>query len=139
MRGSKTYTISETSSSADTKIKTNTNTITVNIPSQPVKIPAHSKITIYNNSWKNNIQIILNIFQKVEGTVSAKIINENNNETVVAISIKDVMKALLEKSILPSKIKINNDDSINFCYDIKIKKEIIIHSTKIGKIIPLNV
>lgn len=47
------------------------------------------------------------------------------------------MLNLLENKILPSKIKINNDDSINFSYDIKSIKEIIMHETEIRKAIPL--
>ncbi|WP_339024152.1 hypothetical protein [Spiroplasma endosymbiont of Agriotes lineatus] len=45
---------------------------------------------------------------------------------------------LLENNILPSKIKINDDDRINFSYDIKSKKEIIMHQTEIGEAIPLS-
>ncbi|GAA6238814.1 MAG: hypothetical protein SPLM_09290 [Spiroplasma phoeniceum] len=135
---SKTYTISDMSNSADTKIKTTTNTITINVPSQPIKIQPHSSISVSTNTWKNNIELNLNVFQKVEGLVSAKIIDKNNNEEIVNTSIKNAMFSLLERNILPLKIKINDDNSINFSYDIKSKKEIIVHQTEIEEFIPLN-
>ncbi|WP_338989252.1 PQQ-binding-like beta-propeller repeat protein [Spiroplasma endosymbiont of Seladonia tumulorum] len=135
---SKTYTITDTSNSSETEIKTTTNTTTITVPSQPVKVPPHSKISVYVTSLQNNIELILNYYQKIEGMVSAKLIDKNNNEIIVNISIKDAMLSLFENEILPSKIKINNDNSINFYYDIKSKKEIIMHQTEIGEAIPLN-
>ncbi|WP_342189458.1 ETX/MTX2 family pore-forming toxin [Spiroplasma endosymbiont of Dilophus febrilis] len=136
--GSKTYTVGNTSNSSDTEIKTTTSTTTIAVPSQPVKVPPHSKISIFNSSWKNNIQLTLNVFQKVDGRVSVDFIDKNNNKTTISISIKDAMLNLLENNILPSKIKINDDDSINFSYNIKSKKEIIMHQTEIGEAIPLT-
>lgn len=135
---SRTETITDTSTSSDTEIKTTTNTTTITVPSQPVKIPPHSKISISVITWQNNIKIILNISQKVEGMVSANFIDKNNNENIVNISIKDAMISLLENEILPSKIKINNDNSISFSYDTEIKREIIMHQTEIGEAIPLS-
>ncbi|RUO85923.1 hypothetical protein D9R21_06025 [Spiroplasma endosymbiont of Megaselia nigra] len=70
--------------------------------------------------------------------VSANFIDKDNNETPVFISIKDAMYSLLENEILPLKIKINDDNSINFSYDIKTKKEIIMHQVKTGKPISLS-
>ncbi|WP_215826302.1 hypothetical protein [Spiroplasma endosymbiont of 'Nebria riversi'] len=70
--------------------------------------------------------------------VSANFIDKNNDEKVVNISIKDAMRSLLENDILPSKIEINNDNSINFSYDIKSVKQIIMHQTEIGNSIPLS-
>ncbi|RUO85924.1 ETX/MTX2 family pore-forming toxin [Spiroplasma endosymbiont of Megaselia nigra] len=48
--GSKTYTIGDTSTSSDTEIKTTTNTTTITVPSQPVKVPPHKKISVSVNS-----------------------------------------------------------------------------------------
>ncbi|WP_338992857.1 ETX/MTX2 family pore-forming toxin [Spiroplasma endosymbiont of Seladonia tumulorum] len=136
--GSKNYTIGEVTNSSNTEIKTTTETMTINVPSQPVKIPPHSKISISVNAWKNNIVLILSYYQKVQGMVSADFLDKNNNRTTVSISIKDAMSSLLENNILPSKIIINNDNSIKFSYDIKSQKEIIMHQTEIGEAIPLN-
>ncbi|RUP78112.1 hypothetical protein D6D54_01170 [Spiroplasma poulsonii] len=101
-------------------------------------MPPHSKIITSTKTWKNNIVIILSGFQKVEGKIYGKIIDRNNNEIPISLSVKQAMLNLLENEILPSKIVINNDNSINFSYDVKNKKEIIMHESIIGKSIPLN-
>ncbi|RUO85953.1 ETX/MTX2 family pore-forming toxin [Spiroplasma endosymbiont of Megaselia nigra] len=135
---SKTYTIGDTSTSSETEIKTTTSTTTITIPSYSVKVPPHSKIITSTKTWKNNIVIILSGFQKVEGKIYGKIIDRNNNEIPISLSVKQAMLNLLENEILPSKIVINNDNSINFSYDVKNKKKIIMHESIIGKSIPLN-
>ncbi len=136
--GSKTYTIGDTSNSSDTEIKTTTKSMTITIPTQSIKIKPHSKISVSVMVWKSNIILILNYYQKVQGIVSADFIDQNNNKTTISISIKESMLSLQENNILPSKIKINNDDSINFSYDIKSNEEIIMQQIEIGKSIPLS-
>ncbi len=135
---SQTYNIGDTSNSSDTEIKKTTNNITINIPSQSVKVPGKSKISIFITSWVNNIQIILSYYQKVNGIVSADFIDQNNNNSTLSISIKNAMINLQENNILPSKININNDNSINFSYDIKSIEQIIMHNTVISESIPLS-
>ncbi|WP_374696841.1 hypothetical protein [Spiroplasma endosymbiont of Polydrusus formosus] len=136
--GSKNYIITDYSNYDNTKIKTTTNTTATTVTAQLAKVPPHNKISISNKLWNNNIQFILNVFQKVNGNVSTDFIDENNNKTTVYTSIKDAMLNLSENKILPSKIKMNNDYSINFSYDIKSKKGIIMHHIEIGKAIPLQ-
>ncbi|RUO85950.1 hypothetical protein [Spiroplasma endosymbiont of Megaselia nigra] len=136
--GTKTYTIANTSNSSDTEIKTTTNTTTITVPSQPVKVPAHSKISISVISWENNIKLILSYYQKVNGVISADFIDKDNNKSTIYISIKDAVLNLLENNILPSKIKINDDNSISFSYNIKTEKQIIMNQTQIGEDIPLK-
>ncbi len=69
--------------------------------------------------------------------MDAYFIDENGIKNNFSTTIKNFTLNLLKNNILSSKIKINHDNSINLFYNIKSKKEIIIHKVVFGKITPL--
>ncbi len=134
---SETHTMGNSTNSADKKIKTTIDTQTINIPHQSIMVPKKSMVPVFVVGLKNNIQLILNYYQNIEGNVSTDIIYENNKISEISISIIDVMIKLSEKNILHLKIKINDDNSINFSYGVESKKDILINKVVIDKSIPL--
>ncbi|WP_339025293.1 PQQ-binding-like beta-propeller repeat protein [Spiroplasma endosymbiont of Agriotes lineatus] len=59
--------------------------------------------------------ITLNLKQKINGTISAKIIDDNNKEQIITLSITEVMQILQKYSLLPNEIAIDkNNDKITF-------------------------
>ncbi|RUO85818.1 hypothetical protein D9R21_06595, partial [Spiroplasma endosymbiont of Megaselia nigra] len=62
-----TFNVGDISNTANTEIHTNTKDITITIPSQPVKIPPHSKYSIFVKSNKVLSEFILSLNQKIYG------------------------------------------------------------------------
>ncbi|WP_339023992.1 hypothetical protein [Spiroplasma endosymbiont of Agriotes lineatus] len=52
-------------------------------------------------------EITLNLKQKINGTISAKIIDDKNKEQIVTLSIKEAMQILQKYSLLPDEITID--------------------------------
>ncbi|WP_246534691.1 hypothetical protein [Spiroplasma endosymbiont of 'Nebria riversi'] len=60
-------------------------------------------------------EIILNLKQKITGNITAKIIDDNNKEQIVTLSITEVMQILKKYILLPNEITIDkNNDKIIF-------------------------
>ncbi|WP_339023924.1 PQQ-binding-like beta-propeller repeat protein [Spiroplasma endosymbiont of Agriotes lineatus] len=60
-------------------------------------------------------KVILNLKQKITGNITAKIIDDNNKEQIVTLSIKEAMQILQKYSLLPDEINIDkNNDNITF-------------------------
>ncbi|WP_339025414.1 hypothetical protein [Spiroplasma endosymbiont of Agriotes lineatus] len=60
-------------------------------------------------------KVILNLKQKITGNITAKIIDDNNKEQIVTLSITEVMQILQKYSLLPNEITIDkNNDKITF-------------------------
>ncbi|WP_215826289.1 outer membrane protein assembly factor BamB family protein [Spiroplasma endosymbiont of 'Nebria riversi'] len=60
-------------------------------------------------------EIILNLKQKITGNITAKIIDDNNKEQIVTLSITEVMQILKKYILLPNEITIDkNNDKITF-------------------------
>ncbi|WP_338956457.1 hypothetical protein [Spiroplasma endosymbiont of Polydrusus cervinus] len=72
------------------------------------------KLTILYSVRERKYESILNLKQKITGTITAKIINDNNEEQIVTLSIKEALQILQKYNLLPNKIIINEDNSITF-------------------------
>ncbi|WP_342263362.1 PQQ-binding-like beta-propeller repeat protein [Spiroplasma endosymbiont of Clivina fossor] len=60
-------------------------------------------------------KVILNLKQKITGNITAKIIDDNNKEQIITLSITEVMQILQKYSLLPNEIIIDkNNDKITF-------------------------
>ncbi|WP_342264135.1 hypothetical protein [Spiroplasma endosymbiont of Clivina fossor] len=60
-------------------------------------------------------KVILNLKQKITGNITAKIIDDNNKEQIITLSITEVMQILQKYSLLPNEITIDkNNDKITF-------------------------
>ncbi|WP_342264837.1 PQQ-binding-like beta-propeller repeat protein [Spiroplasma endosymbiont of Clivina fossor] len=60
-------------------------------------------------------KVILNLKQKITGNITAKIIDDNNKEQIITLSITKVMQILQKYSLLPNEITIDkNNDKITF-------------------------
>ncbi|WP_339024309.1 hypothetical protein [Spiroplasma endosymbiont of Agriotes lineatus] len=60
-------------------------------------------------------EITLNLKQKINGTISAKIIDANNEEQIFILSITEAMQILQNHGLLPNEITIDkNNDNIIF-------------------------
>ncbi|WP_215825679.1 hypothetical protein [Spiroplasma endosymbiont of 'Nebria riversi'] len=60
-------------------------------------------------------KVILNLKQKITGNITAKIIDYNNKEQIVTLSITEVMQILQKYSLLPNEITLDkNNDKITF-------------------------
>ncbi|WP_339024275.1 PQQ-binding-like beta-propeller repeat protein [Spiroplasma endosymbiont of Agriotes lineatus] len=60
------------------------------------------------------IKTNLNLKQKINGTITAKIIDDNNEEQTITLPIKETMQILQKYRLLPNEITINKDNSISF-------------------------
>ncbi|WP_339024006.1 PQQ-binding-like beta-propeller repeat protein [Spiroplasma endosymbiont of Agriotes lineatus] len=60
------------------------------------------------------IKTNLNLKQKINGTITAKIIDDNNEGQTITLPIKETMQILQKYSLLPNEITINKDNSISF-------------------------
>ncbi|WP_339024195.1 hypothetical protein [Spiroplasma endosymbiont of Agriotes lineatus] len=60
------------------------------------------------------IKANLNLKQKINGTITAKIIDDNNGEQTITLLIKETMQILQKHSLLPNEITINKDNSVTF-------------------------
>ncbi|WP_215825682.1 hypothetical protein [Spiroplasma endosymbiont of 'Nebria riversi'] len=60
-------------------------------------------------------EIILNLKQKIMGTITSKIIDDSNKEQIFTLPITEVMQILQNHGVLPSEITIDkNNDKITF-------------------------
>ncbi|WP_342263604.1 hypothetical protein [Spiroplasma endosymbiont of Clivina fossor] len=60
-------------------------------------------------------KVILNLKQKITGNITAKIIDDNNKEQIITLSITEVMQILQKYSLLLNEITIDkNNDKITF-------------------------
>ncbi|WP_338954873.1 hypothetical protein [Spiroplasma endosymbiont of Polydrusus cervinus] len=85
-----------------------------NDPEAEIELAPHEKSTIVYSVRERKYESILNLKQKITGTITAKIINDNNEEQIVTLSIKEAMQILQKYNLLPNKIIINEDNNITF-------------------------
>ncbi len=85
-----------------------------------ISIDPKNKLEIKYSVREINLKTILNLKQKITGIITAKIINDNNEEKIITLSIKEAMKILQKYSLLPDEITINEDNSVTFNGKAKI-------------------
>ncbi|WP_425378957.1 hypothetical protein [Spiroplasma endosymbiont of Polydrusus pterygomalis] len=79
-----------------------------------IEINPNEKATILYSVRERKYESILNLKQKITGIINAKIIDDNNEEQIVTLSIKETMQILQKYSLLPDEILLNEDNSITF-------------------------
>ena len=79
-----------------------------------IEINPNEKATILYSVRERKYESTLNLKQQISGTITTKIIDDNNKEQIVILSIKEAMQILQKYSLLPDEIIINEDNSINF-------------------------
>ncbi|WP_338954697.1 hypothetical protein [Spiroplasma endosymbiont of Polydrusus cervinus] len=87
---------------------------TFNEPEEEIELAPHEKATILYSVRERKYESTLNSKQKITGTINAKIIDGNNKEQIVILSIKEAMQILKKYSLLPDEILLNEDNSITF-------------------------
>ncbi|WP_342262420.1 hypothetical protein [Spiroplasma endosymbiont of Dromius quadrimaculatus] len=85
-----------------------------------IDLAPHERIIFKYSVRETNLETTLNLKQKISGTISVKIIDNNNEEQIITLSIKEAMQILKKYSLLPDKITINEDNSITFNGKAKI-------------------
>ncbi|WP_338955160.1 hypothetical protein [Spiroplasma endosymbiont of Polydrusus cervinus] len=97
----------------------------LNESSDKFELNSNEKLQInYSPLIINKYKNILNLKQKVMGTVTAKIVSSSNEEQMVTFSIKEAIQILQNYSLLPDEIIINEDNSITFNGKALISSEI---------------
>ncbi len=85
------------------------------VPADKFELNPNEKLKITYPVRIITSKVILNLKQKITGNITAKIIDDNNKEQVVTLSITEVMQILQKYSLLPNEITIDkNNDNITF-------------------------
>ncbi|WP_342262498.1 MULTISPECIES: hypothetical protein [unclassified Spiroplasma] len=91
-----------------------------NEPGNEIELAPNEKALIKYSVREIKYETTLNLKQKISGTITTKIIDDNNEEQTITLSIKEAMQILQKYSLLPSEIIINEDNSITFNGKAKI-------------------
>ncbi len=91
-----------------------------NEPGDEIELAPNEKALIKYSVREIKYETTLNLKQKISGTITTKIIDDNNEEQTITLSIKEAMQILQKYSLLPSEIIINEDNSITFNGKAKI-------------------
>ncbi|WP_375315601.1 hypothetical protein [Spiroplasma endosymbiont of Tipula paludosa] len=78
------------------------------------EIAPHEQAVVEYSVREIHLENTLNLKQKITGTITAKIIDDNNEEQTITLSIKEAMQILQKYSLLPDEITLNEDNSITF-------------------------
>ncbi|WP_215825913.1 hypothetical protein [Spiroplasma endosymbiont of 'Nebria riversi'] len=84
-------------------------------PTDKFELNPNEKLKITYPARIITSKVILNLKQKITGNITAKIIDDNNKEQIVILSITEVMQILQNHGLLPNEITIDkNNDNITF-------------------------
>ncbi|WP_215826885.1 PQQ-binding-like beta-propeller repeat protein [Spiroplasma endosymbiont of 'Nebria riversi'] len=84
-------------------------------PADKFELNPNEKLKITYPARIITSKVILNLKQKITGNITAKIIDDNNKEQIVTLSIIEAMQILQKYSLLPNEITIDkNNDKITF-------------------------
>ncbi|WP_342262456.1 MULTISPECIES: PQQ-binding-like beta-propeller repeat protein [unclassified Spiroplasma] len=85
-----------------------------------IELAPHEKAIIKYSVREINLETTLNLKQKINGNITATVINVGGENKNFTISIKEAMQILQEHSLLPDEITINEDNNITFNGKAKI-------------------